>query len=136
MNKDDDILKELQLQLEIMVRRQIEKEKDLITEYSGELHKGDLIIISETNIAYLGFYLRRGQGGSMQYFGVSQLINWFENKTDPRFNTKKGGPAACYMNSPHPNRVSKYSPDLLTEFWKRRYDIAIEALKLLKIVKE
>jgi len=32
MNKDDNILKELQLQLEIMVRRQIEKEKDLITD--------------------------------------------------------------------------------------------------------
>lgn len=135
MNKDEEAIKHLAAQLEYLTRREIEKEKDLITLYSGELHIGDLILVSYTNKAYLGVYLRRGQGGSVQFFSVQQLNEWFNNRTNPNYNLKKGGPPVWYINEPHSDRISKYSEDLLTDYWKDRYDEAKEALKILKVIK-
>ena len=135
MNKDDRDLQDLMAKLEYITRKQEEKEMDLVTEYNGELHTGDLILIAENNYANIGFYLGRGQGGSMQYFLVTQLTRWLAHRDDPNYNTKKGGPAKCYMNSPHSNRVSKYSPELLTQEWRLEYELALEALKFLKVIR-
>jgi len=134
MNKDDLEILELQNKLEYVFRRQREKEMDLVTMFSGELHKGDLIIVSGNNSAYLAFYLGRGQGGTMQHFSLRQLTEWLDNKDNSRYNTKKGGPYVWYVNSPHANRISKYSPELLVKHWRDEYDKALLALKTLKVI--
>lgn len=101
------------------------------TYYTGELKIGDFIIVCEAYQMHLGFYRGRGRGNSFQYFSMTSLSRWFDA---PQIKYKN--PKLCYHNTYNEFRVVKFSPDLLILEEKIKYEKAIEALKLLKIIKE
>ena len=131
MNKTQRDILDLTAKLEYVIRKQKKSEMDLKTEYCGQLKKGDFIIVSQGNKSYLGFYLGRGQGESVQFYGLSNLCRWWDNKNDPNYNSKLGTPYKWYINSPHPGRVSKYSSELLNDEWEEKYNKALTAFNFL-----
>lgn len=102
--------------------------------WTTEIKTGDMIIIAFNN-AWLdiGFFLGRGQGNSIQYYTINRLSNWLGQ-------VKNGGkrkvPFKNFYNTHHPTKIARYSPDFLSPEIMVEYEKAIEALKLLKIIKE
>ena len=99
------------------------------TAYSNELQTGDFIIISNGRFLALGFYLGRGSTGSLQFYSLWSLSTWLD-KTN-----RVKSPHKEYVNIAGQYRVAKYHPDCLEnpEFIEK-YEKAVEALKLLKII--
>lgn len=126
----DDLIRMSEEETERLREIKRKREMDLITEYSGQLKKGDLIIVSYDNRMVLAIYLGRGQGGSVQYYNLGLLYHWYMKE----LNGNPPRPYKDYINSPRPDRISKYSRDLLEGDWIEIYDIAIKALKELNIL--
>lgn len=110
------------------------KERTMVTEYTGELKTGDLIGIgsSWSSSIYPAFYLGRGQGESMQFYTLIQLIAWIERTLEDKVRWRKL--YKVHINHPYPERIVKLSPDLLTDEYKEKYDRAIDLLKELKVI--
>lgn len=95
---------------------------------SGDLKTGDFIIIAVENYLDVGFYLGRGPTGTMQYYSVITLSDWFSS-------TKERKPRKSYVNSPHNYRVAKYHPECIENpAFTKMYIDSIEALRILKII--
>ncbi len=103
------------------------------TRLSGRLAKGDLIVVS-INGGYLdlGFFLDGHTEGTLRYFSVQDLNNWFESRDTM---LKKKRPYISFINKAYEDRVVKFHPDSFSEeFYDNEYLKALEALKLLKII--
>lgn len=90
--------------------------------WSEDIKIGDLIILAENNFLSVGIYAGRGPTQTVQYFSLSSLAFWL-----------KRGSKKCwknYINSYYTSRVSKFSPETLTEEWKEVYYTAKEKLKI------
>ena len=92
---------------------------------SGEIKKGDLILILDNRIR-IGFYLGEGSGTSQRYYNIECLDRWINNG-------KKYKPSISNIWGTTANRIIKYSPDLLSKKTEETYNKALEALKLLNI---
>jgi hypothetical protein len=89
---------------------------------SGEIKKGDLIFVVEDKYGTAAFYL-----GNHQYYTINSLWNWF-------IVDKKDKPYKSHMKKYLPDRIVKYSPELIINPEVRdTYETALEALKLLNI---
>lgn len=94
---------------------------------SKEIKKGDLILVIFNNTSELGFYLGKGRNQSHQYHRLTSLDYWLPE-------IKQGiakAPAKGYVSNCTPYRMVKYSPELLNDEFKDKYNNALEALKLL-----
>lgn len=66
---------------------------NIISNVSGELNTGDLIIVSTGYSLDIGFYLGRGKTGTMQYYNCWALRSWLNiqknDKIIPKCKQKK-----------------------------------------------
>ena len=106
---------------------------NVISNVSGELKTGDLIILSTGYSLDIGFYLGRGKTGTMQYYNLWALRSWLKkHKINPEHKPTK--PWKSYINSPDAHRIVKYHTDCIeSPVYLTFYNEAIEALKLLKL---
>ncbi len=79
--------------------------KTLYSEYSGEIKFGDVIAVAYSNSMEIGIYLGRGQGDSMQYYGVRNLRRWLDNRIEWKSDT----PYKFYIVSSYTHRFVKVS---------------------------
>lgn len=90
----------------------------------GDIHKGDLIAVSNGNDFSVGIYYKQGQGGTVQYFvpqGVVQSRKaWEESQLSTNYHMY-GKPWIlsrvwkCYIQTPRDTRIIKLNRDNITE---------------------
>ncbi len=112
------------------------KERTMVTEYTGELKTGDLIVVHRHYVVDVGFYLGRGRNYSLQYFDLNNTAYWSDmsKKWKEEGITNKPPLYKSYIANPSSWRVIKISPDLLTDKYKEKYDRAMDLLKELKVI--
>ncbi len=76
---------------------------------TGEIRKGDLIAIAYNNMFWLGVYLGRGQGFSLQYYSIEQA-DWFLERYKQGKKLYKN-----YINSVGYRRVMRIDYDSVTD---------------------
>jgi hypothetical protein len=92
--------------------------------HGGDIHKGDLIAVSNGSYMSIGIYLGRGQGGSVQYlwpgsatsqrdWHEEQLKNWKGDK--PMKPMKISQMGKNFLISPTPNRIIKLNRENITD---------------------
>ena len=90
----------------------------------GDIHKGDLIAVSNGNDFTVGIYFGRGSGGTVQYFtplGVVQSKQWWEKGQLDKVYAYNGKPWRLtriwksYVNTPRDTRILKLHRDCITE---------------------
>ena len=90
----------------------------------GDIHKGDLIAVSNGNYMSVGIYIGRGTGGTIQYawpgsatssrdWYEEQLKNWKGAKPMRSFTISQIGKS--YINSPDANRIIKLNRENITD---------------------
>lgn len=99
--------------------------------YSGQIKTGDFIVVAASgSFLDFGFFLGRGQGDSVQYYRMINLARYYRKTGD------RGKIYKAFYNAHYPTKIAKYSPDCLSLANLPMYEDAIEALKLLKIIKQ
>jgi len=104
------------------------------SQHTGTIKTGDLVVIA-ASLTWLefGFFLGRGQGGSVQYYSIRRLAHWLAYH-------KQGGnqsrPHVDFYNTPYATKIARYNPEFFEGEMLELYEKAIEALKLLKIIPE
>jgi len=103
------------------------------TEYTGEIEPEDFILVSSGYGMSAGFYIGQGKSGTLQYYHIHTLSNWWDNIQQG--NNVKSSPWKHYINTPNKYRVAKLHLDNLDAEHLERYYKSLEALKLLKLRK-
>ena len=89
----------------------------------GDVHRGDLVAISNSNDFTVGIYFGQGRGGTFQYFsphGVVESKNWWEKgQTDKAYayNDKPWKLTRIwkhYVNAPRDTRILKLNVDTIS----------------------
>lgn len=91
--------------------------------YGGEIHKGDLIAVSNGNYISVGIYYGRGRGGTFQYFYPGQATSAKDHydKNVLRLGVNKVGLFKIakiwksYINAPTDTRIIKLNRDNITD---------------------
>jgi hypothetical protein len=105
----------------------------------GDIHKGDLVAISNGNDFSLGIYYGQGRGGTFQYFTPSGVVSskiWWEkaNKDSAYADHNKPWKLTriwkSYVNTPRDTRILKLNRDNITE--QQDIENIIEAKEILK----
>lgn len=104
----------------------------MIVDINKELKTGDLIIVAGHGVLFLGFYLGRGQGNTVQFYTFSSILWWYDSM--------KGGkdyPYKDYISGGNVEyRVARYDVELIPEGkLKEECYKCIEILKSLEIIK-
>lgn len=90
----------------------------------GDIHKGDLIAISNGNYMGIGIYVGRGVGGTVQYIwpgSATSSRNWYEKQLKQWKGDKPMRPftisqvGKTYINSPHADRIIKLNIENITD---------------------
>ena len=93
----------------------------------GDIHRGDLIAVANSNYFSIGIYYGRGSGGTVQYFtpnGVVSSKEWWENAQKDKVSkmyTESGKPWKLtriwkhYVNTPRDTRIIKLNRDNITD---------------------
>jgi len=90
----------------------------------GDIHRGDLIAISNGNDFTVGIYFGRGTGGTVQYYtpdGVVMSKNAWENaQTSDKYHAygkpwKLTRVWKCYVNTPRDTRILKLNRENITD---------------------
>jgi len=90
----------------------------------GDIHKGDLIAVSNGNYLSIGIYVGRGTGGTVQYlwpgsatsckdFHEEKLRNWKGDKPMRPLTISQMGKS--YINTPDANRIIKLNKENITD---------------------
>ena len=106
--------------------------------HGGDIQKGDLVAVCNTNDFCIGIYYGRGQGGTVQYYhpGVPlaakeryehRLMNHGIEKVGP---FKLGLMWKSYVNSPRDTRIMKLNRDNITD--QETIEQIITAKEILK----
>ena len=109
-----------------------------IVKHGGDIHKGDLIAVSNGNDFCVGIYYGRGSGGTFQYYypgapGQSKdhydnrLLNHGIEKTGP---FRLGSIWKSYVNTPRETRIIKLNRQNITD--QATIDQILEAKEILK----
>ena len=104
----------------------------------GDINKGDLVAISNSNDFTIGIYFGQGRGGTFQYYypnGVIGSKNFYEErlknngieKTGP---WKLGSIWKSYVNTPRDTRIIKLNRSNITD--QETINNIIEAKEILK----
>jgi hypothetical protein len=93
----------------------------------GDIHRGDLVAVSNSNDFTVGIYFGQGRGGTFQYFtphGVVISKDWWEEAQKDKVSkmyTESGKPWKLtrilkhYVNSPRDTRIIKLNRDNITD---------------------
>jgi hypothetical protein len=93
----------------------------------GDIHRGDLVAISNSNDFTVGIYFGQGRGGTFQYYtphGVVSSRNWWEEAQKDKVSkmyTESGKPWKLtriwkhYVNTPRDTRILKLNRDNITD---------------------
>ena len=104
----------------------------------GDIHKGDLVAISNGNDFSIGIYYGRGSGGTFQYFHPGSPGNsrdWHENRIK-NLGSDKVKPFALrnvmksFINTPRNTRILKLNRDNITD--QDTIEQILEAKEILK----
>lgn len=104
----------------------------------GDIHRGDLIAVSNSNDFTIGIYFGRGSGGTIQYYRYS-TPKYCKERYDNRVTSvgaEKAGPFTIkhlwkdFLNTPRDTRIIKLNRDNITD-QKQIEDILI-AKEILK----
>jgi hypothetical protein len=110
--------------------------------HGGDIHKGDLIAVSNGNDFSIGIYYGRGSGGTVQYFtpnGVVSSKEWWENAQKDKVSkmyTESGKPWKLtriwksFINTPRDTRILKLNRDNITN--QQTIEQILEAKEILK----
>ena len=94
--------------------------------HGGDIHRGDLIAVANSNDFSIGIYFGRGSGGTIQYYtpnGVVSSREWWENAQkdkSPKMYTESGKPWKLnriwksFINTPRNTRILKLNRDNIT----------------------
>jgi hypothetical protein len=105
----------------------------------GDIHRGDLVAISNGNDFTLGIYYGQGRGGTFQYYtpqGVISSKNWWANAKGNPVYTHSDKPWALtriwksYVNTPRDTRILKLHRDCITD--QEDIENIIKAKEILK----
>ena len=93
----------------------------------GDIHRGDLVAVSNSNDFTVGIYFGQGRGGTFQYFtphGVVSSKDWWEEAQKDKVSkmyTESGKPWKLtrvwkhYVNTPRDTRIIKLNRDNITD---------------------
>ena len=103
----------------------------------GDIHKGDLIAVSNGNDFDIGIYYGRGSGGTVQYYGPS-VPGYCKKRHDERvkLGADKGQPFKLnhlwksFINTPRDTRILKLNRDNITD--QQTIEQILEAKEILK----
>lgn len=105
----------------------------------GDIHKGDLIAVSNGNDFDIGIYYGRGSGGTVQYYGPS-VPKYCKERYNERLKAQgaeKLGPFKLnqlwksFINTPRDTRILKLNRDNITD-----QDTIQQILEAKEILKE
>ena len=105
--------------------------------YGGDIHKGDIIAVSNGNDFHIGIYYGRGSGGTVQYYGTSvakyckerheEKVKLGANKEQP---FKLNHLWKSFINTPRDTRIIKLNRDNITE--QEEIERILESKEILK----
>ena len=103
----------------------------------GDIHKGDLIAVSNGNDFDIGIYFGRGSGGTVQYYGPS-VPGYCKKRHDERvkLGANKEQPFKLnhlyksFINTPRDTRILKLNRDNITD--QETIEQILEAKEILK----
>ena len=104
----------------------------------GDVHKGDLVAISNRNDFTIGIYFGQGRGGTFQYYYPGSIVsakNYYEERIK-NHGVEKEGPWKInklwksYVNAPRDTRILKLNRDNITD--QETIEQIIEAKEILK----
>ena len=93
----------------------------------GDIHRGDLVAVANTNDFTVAIYFGQGRGGTFQYFtpaGVVSSKEWWENAQKDKMSnmyTESGKPWKLtriwkhYVNTPRDTRILKLNRENITD---------------------
>jgi hypothetical protein len=104
----------------------------------GDIHKGDLIAVSNGNDFTIGIYYGNGRGGTLQYFypGAPRQSKEFYEDRLKNLGSDKVKPFKLtniwksYVNRPRDTRIIKLNRDNITD--QETIDQIIESKEILK----
>jgi hypothetical protein len=105
--------------------------------HGGDIHKGDLIAVSNGNDFSIGIYYGRGSGGTVQYYGPT-VPKYCKERHEERIKrgANKGEPFKLnhlwksFINTPRDTRILKLNRDNITN--PEQIKQIIEAKEILK----
>jgi hypothetical protein len=105
--------------------------------HGGDIHKGDLIAVSNSNDFTIGIYFGRGAGGTVQYYRYS-TPGYCKQRHEER--VKKLGEEAGefklnhlwkeFLNTPRDTRIIKLNRDNITD--QKTIETLLEAKEIFK----
>lgn len=104
----------------------------------GDIHKGDLIAISNGNDFSVGIYYGRGSGGTVQYYGI-KTAGYCKKRYEERVKTQGVDKAVpfklnqlwkSFINTPRDTRIIKLNRDNITE--EQDIEDVLESKEILK----
>ena len=106
--------------------------------HGGDIHKGDLIAVSNGNDFSVGIYFGNGRGGTVQYFYPRSVVCYKEHHEN---RLKNHGPDKVkpfkltdifknYVNAPRDTRILKLNRDNITN--QQEIEEILEAKEILK----
>jgi hypothetical protein len=106
--------------------------------HGGDIHKGDLIAVSNGNDFNVGIYFGRGGGGTVQYY-MPTVPKYCKERHEERVK-KIGAEAAgqfklnhlwkAFINTPRDTRIIKLNRDNITN--QKEIEQILEAKEILK----
>ena len=110
--------------------------------HGGDIHRGDLVAISNSNDFCIGIYFGQGRGCTVQYFSPINVVNsrkwWEEAQKDKVSNmySESGKPWKLtrvwkhYVNTPRDTRILKLNRENITD--QQEIENIIKAKEILK----
>jgi hypothetical protein len=103
----------------------------------GDIHKGDLIAVSNGNDFDIGIYYGRGSGGTVQYYGTS-TAGYCKKRYEERvkLGANKGESFKLnhlwksFINTPRDTRILKLNRDNITN--QKTIEDILESKEILK----
>jgi hypothetical protein len=106
--------------------------------HGGDIHRGDLVAISNSNDFTVGIYFGQGRGGTFQYYYPGSVISakeYYENRVK-NLGIEKEGPFRInklwksYVNSPRETRIMKLNRNNITD--QQTIEQILQAKEILK----
>jgi len=106
--------------------------------HGGDIHKGDLIAVSNGNDFSVGIYFGRGSGGTIQYYytgAPGQSKGYYDDRVKTQ-GVEKAGPWKLgkiwksFINTPRDTRILKLNRDNITD--QKTIEQILEAKEILQ----
>jgi hypothetical protein len=107
--------------------------------HGGDIHRGDLVAISNSNDFCIGIYFGQGRGGTVQYFSPINVVRskeyWEKAQGDPMYSEngklwKLTRIWKHYVNTPRDTRILKLNKENITD--QKEIENILKAKEILK----